>query len=545
MINTKLLAQANILIKRKEYAAAEKIYLELLAKDPNDDILQAFLGRLYIRQKKFKGAEKILTNAYNKRKTAPTVAALAHCKYQLRKFDDAVILYEELFRYDPDSIKIYDRIIQAFREMEMYNFSYAYAQKFYSKHPDIEPSMIRLTQSYIDMGRIKDAEEMCAKTIQKYPTSNTAWIIAGTLQEFSYSNEELAQDCYMTAIDYGSKEAYYHLGVSYQKTGQLDKAEKCYLKMIELMPQEIHSQASLGTLYLLQKNIEKGYEYFQKRDKTPEINSLKNLWEGDSRPNDTLLYYCDQGLGDHIQFIRYLPFLAEKFKYVKVMTRIECLDLFKKNYSADKYPNVDFYSEMNKVGRYDCYSLSSDIPLYLKMDFNHIPSSNGYLKCDLTKKDYFAKKYFNTDKYKVGMCWKAGGTGMRAAIQRTINVEYFDKLFKLEKVQFYSFQLDDIFDAKEKYPQMTDITSDLKSFDDTASALANLDLFITADTSCLHLAGALGIKTFGLIPYCADWRWFNHEKSTEWYKSVELFKQKDRRDWYIETDLIYDRLEEI
>ena len=143
------------------------------------------------------------------------------------------------------------------------------------------------------------------------------------------------------------------------------------------------------------------------------------------------------------------------------------------------------------------------------------------------------------------MCWKAGGTGMRAAIQRTINVEYFDKLFKLEKVQFYSFQLDDIFDAKEKYPQMIDITSDLKSFDDTASALANLDLFITADTSCLHLAGALGIKTFGLIPYCADWRWFNHEKSTEWYKSVELFKQKDRRDWYIETDLIYDRLEEI
>ena len=75
--------------------------------------------------------------------------------------------------------------------------------------------------------------------------------------------------------------------------------------------------------------------------------------------------------------------------------------------------------------------------------------------------------------------------------------------------------------------------------------MKNLDIMITVDTACLHLAGALGIKTFLLLPYCAEWRWFNNDKRTEWYESVEIFKQKERRDWFIETDEIAKRIEEL
>ena len=87
MINTKLLAHANMLVRKREFAAAEKIYLEILAKRPNDEIIQSFLGRLYIKQHKYKGAEKILEKAYSKRKSAPTIASLAFCKYKLHKLD--------------------------------------------------------------------------------------------------------------------------------------------------------------------------------------------------------------------------------------------------------------------------------------------------------------------------------------------------------------------------------------------------------------------------------------------------------------------------
>lgn len=544
MINTKLLAQANILVRKREFVTAEKIYLELLAKQPNDEIIQSFLGRLYIKQQKYKGAEKILEKAYNKRKSAPTIASLAFCKYKLHKFDDSIILYEELFKYDPDNPKIYDKIIQAFRELNMYNFSHAYALKFYNKHPHNEPAMVRLTQSYIDIGEIKKAEEVCAKTIQAFPKSGPAWIMAGTLQEFSYCNEELAQECYKTAIENGSPSAYYHLAVSYQKTEQFEKAEKNYKKMIECLPQEEYSQASLGTLYLTQKDIKKGYEYFQKREKSPEIKTLKNLWNGESKKNETLLLYCDQGYGDHIQFIRYVPFLAEKFKNIKVLTRTNCLELFKRSYPTEKYSSIEFFDELSNVSDYNYYVLASDVPYYLNMDFDHIPYPDGYLTYNKEKFNYFKEKFFNTNKFKIGMCWRAGGAGMRAAINRTINIDYFKQFFELKNVQFYSFQLDDIFNAIEKYPQMIDLKPEIKTFDDTAAAMKNVDLFISADTSCLHLAGALGIKSFLLIPYCSDWRWFKNTKKTEWYSSVELFKQTDRQDWYIESDIIYKRIKE-
>ena len=545
MIETKLLAQANKLIKEKEYKAAEKIYLEQLVKNPENDVVQSFLGRLYIFQGKYKAAERILEKSYTKRKTAPATASLAFCKYRLKKYDEAVILYEELFKYDPNSIKIYDKIIDSFRELEMYKFSHAYALKLYQNHPNTEQALVRLTQSYLDTGDITQAEKFCALAIQKFPKSGPAWIMAGTLQEFVDCNEEMAQDCYQTAIDYGAITAYYHLGVSLQKVGKFDEAEENYKKMIELMPQETYSQASLGTLYLTQKNMVKGYEYFKKREKSPEMKSLKNLWNGETSKNETLLYYCDQGLGDHIQFIRYIPFLCDKFKAVYVLTREELVSIFKRSYPEEKYPNIKIFGNLKEVPEYDKYVPASDIPSYLNMDFDNIPYSSGYLLCDEAKKNYFKDKYFQTEKYKVGLCWKAGGIGMRSAINRTINIDYFKKILDIKKVQFYSFQMNDIFDGVEKYPQIIDLKKDLKTFDDTAAAMANLDLMISADTSCIHIAGATGKKSFLLIPYCSDWRWFSNNHKTEWYDSVEIFKQQDRQHWFIEVDKIYDKLKGI
>ena len=256
------------------------------------------------------------------------------------------------------------------------------------------------------------------------------------------------------------------------------------------------------------------------------------------------MVYCDQGYGDHIQYIRYLPFLTDKFKAIKVVTRFNCLDLFKRSYPQNKYPNVEFYDDINNVGEYDTYALAADLPYHLKMDFNQIPYPDGYLSYDEEKQKYFQDKYFKTNKLKVGLCWRAGGIGMRDAINRTINIDYFKKILGLDDIQFYSFQLDDIFDAVEKYPQIIDLKSELKTFDDTASAIKNVDLFISADTSCLHLAGSLGVKSILLIPYCSDWRWFENDETTEWYNSVEIIKQEERVDWYIEADKIYKRLKE-
>ena len=132
--------------------------------------------------------------------------------------------------------------------------------------------------------------------------------------------------------------------------------------------------------------------------------------------------------------------------------------------------------------------------------------------------------------------------GIRTMINRTINVKFFEKMFNLANIQVYSFQVDDTLRGNERYPQMINLAKDFKSFSDTASALKAMDVVVTVDTSVAHLSGALGVKTYLLLPYASDWRWFGDTKTTPWYKSVEIFKQQDMISWECEIDEVISRL---
>ena len=148
----------------------------------------------------------------------------------------------------------------------------------------------------------------------------------------------------------------------------------------------------------------------------------------------------------------------------------------------------------------------------------------------------------DSKKLKVGFCWEAGSAGIRTMINRTINVKFFEKMFNLANIQVYSFQVDDTLRGNERYPQMINLAKDFKSFSDTASALKAMDVVVTVDTSVAHLSGALGVKTYLLLPYASDWRWFGDTKTTPWYKSVEIFKQQDMISWECEIDEVISRL---
>jgi ADP-heptose:LPS heptosyltransferase len=108
-----------------------------------------------------------------------------------------------------------------------------------------------------------------------------------------------------------------------------------------------------------------------------------------------------------------------------------------------------------------------------------------------------------------------------------------------------SLPVTDSLNGNERYAdRMINLAKDFKNFKDTAEALKAMDVVITVDTSVAHLAGALGVKTFLLLPYATDWRWFEDTKTTPWYDSVELFKQKDSISWENVIEDIICRLKE-
>ena len=143
----------------------------------------------------------------------------------------------------------------------------------------------------------------------------------------------------------------------------------------------------------------------------------------------------------------------------------------------------------------------------------------------------FQKKYFDNDKFKIGIKWQ-GNTYYDK--DRVIPTEAFSPLIELEGTKFYSFQTfegsEDLEKLTAKY-DITDIGSELIDFSQTAAALMNLDLVICNDTSLAHLAGALGIPCLVLLPYEVNWRWHDDISKCDWYDSIKLFRQKSIGDW--------------
>jgi hypothetical protein len=229
-------------------------------------------------------------------------------------------------------------------------------------------------------------------------------------------------------------------------------------------------------------------------------------------------------------FSRYLPYVAKRFKKVKVLLREPIMSLFKRTFKD--CGNITFYSPkgLKRLPRYDKSGIMACLPYYLKQDYENIPFSAGYMKPDKNLVEKYKQK-MKTDKLKVGICWEAGAAGWREQINRTLNVVLYEPLFKLEDTQIYSLQVNPAMDNYKDYKEIIDLGSEFKNYDDTASALMNLDVLVTVDTSLAHLAGALGVKTFMLLPYCTDWRWFDDTKTTNWYDSVTIFKQNIGEPW--------------
>lgn len=400
------------------------------------------------------------------------------------------------------------------------------ADKMYELYPNNIDAIVDKIKSLTHSGKMIEAENLCLEALTKFQDSAALCFQMGFLQELIYCNDEKAIECYKAAAELGNTAAEYNIAVAFQKLGKYSEAEMYYQKMLKKFPDDINTITSFGMCNLTQKKFKEGYEFFFKRDKSKFKKLSNNFWQPNAQLEREINIICDQGFGDHIMFARYLKFLNGK--NVHVGTRSALMEILSNNFPEIKFVRYeDLNPELQTI-------FITDLPYALGIDFGQIPFSEGYFEV--------APADIKNDKLKVGFCWEAGAAGIRTMINRTINVRFFEPIFNLGNIQAYSFQFDDTLGGNEKYPQMINLAKDFKSFNDTAKALKSMDVVVTVDTSVAHLAGALGIKTFLLLPYASDWRWFADTKTTPWYKSMEIFKQQDHISWEKEINEIIDKL---
>lgn len=527
MIDTDKIQEAVLLTKSGKYKEAESIYLELYNKTPNELPLLSLIGLFYVLLKDYDNAIFYLTRACEEKETLGTVSALGFAEFERQNYARAAEILELALKYgsNPD---IYNKLVSSLFGIQNYKKAIEYTQKMYELYPDDMRTTVNRVKAYTQSGKMLEAEKLCTESLKKQPDYSPLWIQLGFLKELMYSDDRQAKECYKKASELGNSSANFNIGVSSYKLGEYEEAEQYYKKMLSSFPDDESTKNSLGICYLKQKRFNEGYTLLYDRA-IESKNITQNLWKIGDRIEDDIVIIGDQGLGDQIQFARYLPLLAGKKVQAAVSKPLK--KLFKYNYL-----DVDFV-DYDKINPNTQAIRLTDIAFALGVDFDNIPFSEGYLKCE--------SEAIENDKLKVGLCWEAGAAGIRTMINRTIHVNYFEPLFGLENIQIYSFQYKDSLNGNDKFPQMINLAKDFNDFYDTAQALSAMDVVISVDTSVAHLAGAMGKKTYLLLPRVSDWRWFDDTKTTPWYDSVEIFKQTEPISWESAINNIIDKIKQM
>lgn len=518
--------------KNNEFKKAEEIYLEILKDNPENNTVLSFLGMLYFENEKYVKANKYLLKSYKIKEDKNLLPYLLKINYHFTNYMK-VIEISECISQDKMTLAMYYMLLFACNRVQDYKKEAYFAERAHKTFPFSKIIIFHLSRANINCGNFEKGEKYCSELLKLYPKYSKTWECLGLIKELLYGAEDEACECYKKMVRLGDKiDGYLNLIINYSKN--LSPKTLYYRKKVLELSPKAQINFVTASYYLSNKNFKKGFFFYLNKDICNKSDlawrkKFKRPWLGGSFKNETLFIFGDQGLGDQIQHARYIPFLVNKFKEIKIMFSEPLLPIMHRY--LDRFPNIKIYKRCSNFPRYDKSVELAHVLYYLKMNFNHIPNSEGYLICDNNKVKQFAKEYFNTNKFKLGICWEAGGNGIRDQIHRNINIHLFKDILKLKNMEFYSFQKDPIINDYKEYKNIVDLKDSLTDYDDTAAALKNIDLLITVDTSLAHMAGALGVKTFLLLPYCSDWRWFKNTKTTEWYDSIRIFKQKSGLGW--------------
>jgi tetratricopeptide (TPR) repeat protein len=426
---------------------------------------------------------------------------IAQCYSQLGQYEEAIKNYDRALEINPDNADIYFSRGVTYYELE----EYEEAIKNYDRALEINPDNANVYSNkgivYKSMKRYEDAFKSLDYAIKLKPDLAAA-----------YSNRGL--------VNFELK--------------QYKEALKDYDRAIELEPTRGDAHWNKSNLKILQGCYEEGWELFEWRWKTTFLNLQSRdfeqpLWLGqESIADKIILIHHEQGLGDSIQFSRYIT-LLNKYNPKEIILEapqalISVLSSLRGNFKIIKLGDP--------LPHFDCYCPIMSLPLAFKTTLESIPSEMPYLFADENKISLWGERLGAKIKPKVGLVW-SGFKGHKNDRNRSLLLKQLDSIFSLP-FEFYSVQKEirDI-DLEElnNLTQIKEHQNDLVDFSDTAALIHHLDLIISVDTSVAHLAGALGKKVFLMLPYAPDYRWMDERSDTPWYPTIKLFRQPKVEDW--------------
>jgi tetratricopeptide (TPR) repeat protein len=387
-----------------------------------------------------------------------------------------------------------------------------------------------------NLGRLDAALSSYNQAIELKPDYGYAYCNRGVVQQsLGLTAPALSSYDQAIAADATDAMAHYNRALLMQDCSRWDAALAGYNKAISIDPGYADAQYNRSLALLFQGDFENGWRSYEWRWKIAQRLSIgiprnftQPLWLGEeSIVGKRLLLYSEGGLGDTLQFCRYAALCAARGATVFLEVQPPLLGLL---------ANLEGVSQLIGMGSalpsFDYHCPLMSLPLAFKTTLDTVPAAQRYLHSDKAKVSQWRGLLGERSRPRIGLAWSGNPNNWidpRRSIRLADWVTHLPAEFQYFCVQRDVREADRT--VLDSSPFIVSFDNDLLDFANTAALCECMDVVISVDTSLAHLSGALGQRTWVLLPFTPDWRWLRNHNDSPWYPTVKLYRQKAVGDW--------------
>ncbi len=525
----------NVLQQQGEFEAAIAYHQQAIALKP--DYPEAFhsLANACQQQKQLELAITYYQQALTLRPEYPeALSNYGNALQEQGKLNEAIAQYRQALTIRPHFAEAHSNLGAALKEQKQYDQAIAHFQEAIALRPDYAEVYNNLGNVYQEQDNIDEAIVCYRKALELKP--DFAEIHSNLGNMLQHQGEfEAAFDHFQQAIavqpNYAG--AYNNLGIALRNHGQVEAAFQAYAKAIELDPDFVEAHWNNALNYLLTGDLQAGFAEYEWRFKwskfqqqSPPRPYPQPRWDGAPLAGKTIFLYAEQGLGDTIQFGRYISLVAERGGRVILECQPQLISLLQ------SLPAIQqIIPQGSPPPQFDVHAPLLSLPFIFGTTLETVPATVPYVPAPVPPFPTLPGAIAGS--FKVGIVW-SGNPDNPYNRTRAVPLELLLPLAEMPGIQLYSLQKQlppSDQPILEAHPEVLDLREQLTDFVATAALIEQLDLVISVDTAVTHLAGARAKSVWLLLPFAPDWRWLCDRSDSPWYPTLRLFRQSAYGDW--------------
>jgi tetratricopeptide (TPR) repeat protein len=508
---------------------AERFCLQVLALDVHHADALYMLGMAAFKTERFVIAERMIRRAIaiNGRQ-AYYYSNLGNTLKALGKTEDAIACFRKAIEIQPSHSEACYNLANVLLTDKKLDESEALYKQALAVNPEYADALCNLGTVYRMQNRFDEAVDCFRRALKISPDNPDLCCNLGDALHMRGDLEEAVR-WYMRTVELKPEhpKVLNCLCNVHFDLGNLPESVEWCNRALALRPDFGDALMNRSLLQLLQGDFANGWRNYEVRWSVyPPRAFTQPQWQGQPLNGASILLYAEQGLGDSLQFLRYVPLVQAAGGHVMLDLPINLRRL------AAQIPGLAAnFSTGETLPQFDFRCPMLSLPLACGTTLETIPARVPYLVAPQEALAKAASIGWSAEGLRVGVAWTGNPTHPKNRA-RSVPLDMLASLFDLEGVHFYSLQMgvaeDDLVARKTTVVDLAPVTSDMA---DTAAQMAYLDLVISIDTSMAHLAGALGRPLWVLLSKVPDWRWLLEREDCPWYPSARLIRQTVQNEW--------------